>query len=611
MCRFFIVIGLLIGIASPLPGQEISKKQQREIDQIESLISKAGKQFQAGNLDRSVSIIDKAQSEMLAMTEDASEELLGGLQPQFVRLQTAHRLLTEAGQTLEPLPEKLVATQAAPTESMTDDATPDAMQGVSFTRQVAPILVARCGRCHVDQSRGQFSSASYAALMSSTHVSPGMAEQSRLIEVIANGEMPPGGSLEPADVQTLGTWIAEGAKFDGDAADTNLKQMNVAAPATMDAPSMTAKPSGEETVSFGADIAPILLANCGICHIDTPRPPANFSMATFRSLLEGGNAGGAAIKPGNPAGSNLLTRIRADGPEMMPPDGKLSDADIAKIETWIREGAVIEPLLRSLRMHEIAAVAKAGSMNNEELKEYRRERSADIWKLVMSDQQTDTFDSDHLMVVGTPTSARLSEIATMAEESITTVQRMLRSKEEPFIRGNGTLFVLEKRYDLSEFGKMAERIDLPSGLRGYWRHSVVDAYGVVLIPADEPLEQSAANLTRQITALHIADLSPTIPDWFCDGVALWTASKIHRDLAETRQWDDAGAAAAASMKRPDDFLMERMPEDQAALVSFLFIKRLGEKTGQFNKLMNRLRDHEDFAIVFRQVYGSTPAEMLR
>ena len=90
----------------------------------------------------------------------------------------------------------------------------------SFTGAVAPILVSRCGRCHVSDNKGGFSAASYSALMKGPPegvvVFAGDTVASRLIETIETGDMPRGGGrVTPAELQTLKAWIAAGAKFDG------------------------------------------------------------------------------------------------------------------------------------------------------------------------------------------------------------------------------------------------------------------------------------------------------------------------------------------------------------------------------------------------------------
>ena len=64
------------------------------------------------------------------------------------------------------------------------------------------------------------------------------------------------------------------------------------------------------------------------------------------ALLTGGHHGPAVV-PGQPGRSLLVTLIRhagpADDPMNMPPapKPKLSDAEIAIVESWIRAGAVM------------------------------------------------------------------------------------------------------------------------------------------------------------------------------------------------------------------------------------------------------------------------------
>ena len=87
---------------------------------------------------------------------------------------------------------------------------------VSFTNHVSPIIVAKCGNCHVANSRGQYGIASYDALINGGSVTPGDPADSQFIEVIESGEMPKGGlKVSDKELDTLKRWIAEGAKFDG------------------------------------------------------------------------------------------------------------------------------------------------------------------------------------------------------------------------------------------------------------------------------------------------------------------------------------------------------------------------------------------------------------
>ena len=93
-------------------------------------------------------------------------------------------------------------------------------------------------------------------------------------------------------------------------------------------------------IEFYAQIQPILEASCLECH-QGGKPKGGLHLDTLAGALKGGKSDGAAIVPGDPAKSSLLTRIRSDDPdEMMPPKGhRLAAGDIALIEQWIKEGA--------------------------------------------------------------------------------------------------------------------------------------------------------------------------------------------------------------------------------------------------------------------------------
>lgn len=94
------------------------------------------------------------------------------------------------------------------------------------------------------------------------------------------------------------------------------------------------------TVDFEKEIEPLLEGNCLDCHGPDEQKGA-FRVDRLASLLRGGDSGEAAIVPGDPAASFLIKAIRHEEPDYeMPPRGKpLSEADIARIERWISDGA--------------------------------------------------------------------------------------------------------------------------------------------------------------------------------------------------------------------------------------------------------------------------------
>lgn len=95
-------------------------------------------------------------------------------------------------------------------------------------------------------------------------------------------------------------------------------------------------------ISFHREILPILRRHCQGCH--QPAKPLGGLVLTGRAgLKNGGESEAPGFLPGNPAESELLMQITSqDGAEPAMPKGKppLSKEDVAKIRSWIQEGAL-------------------------------------------------------------------------------------------------------------------------------------------------------------------------------------------------------------------------------------------------------------------------------
>jgi cytochrome c len=94
---------------------------------------------------------------------------------------------------------------------------------------------------------------------------------------------------------------------------------------------------------YTTKVQPILQANCYRCH-GGMNHRGGLSLATRAGIMKGGHDG-AVLVPGDPAKSLLVRLIRHEGPQNdpmpMPPKAKLSDADIATVERWVRAGAIM------------------------------------------------------------------------------------------------------------------------------------------------------------------------------------------------------------------------------------------------------------------------------
>lgn len=96
-----------------------------------------------------------------------------------------------------------------------------------------------------------------------------------------------------------------------------------------------AQESGEVTYQ---DIAPLLNERCVMCH-NGPAAPLGLALNGFDGVLKG-SSNGPVVVAGDPAGSELIKRIRGTSQPRMPMTGPpyLSEEEIALFEAWVAGG---------------------------------------------------------------------------------------------------------------------------------------------------------------------------------------------------------------------------------------------------------------------------------
>ena len=96
-----------------------------------------------------------------------------------------------------------------------------------------------------------------------------------------------------------------------------------------------------QTQFFESKIRPVLADNCYKCHsTQAQKVKAGLWLDTREGILKGGETGPAVV-PGDLEKSLLIKAVRYTDPDLqMPPkDKKLSDAQIADLEAWVKMGA--------------------------------------------------------------------------------------------------------------------------------------------------------------------------------------------------------------------------------------------------------------------------------
>ncbi|MGB7328918.1 MAG: c-type cytochrome domain-containing protein, partial [Rubripirellula sp.] len=490
---------------------------------------------------------------------------------------------------------------------------------ISFTKTVAPILSNRCGGCHINGSKGGFSLATFAALMKGPPegvvIFAGDTIGSRLIETIETGDMPRGGGkVSPAELATLKAWIMTGAKFDGTDPEASITA------GTGPAPAMTAnaarpevrRATGNETVSFAADIAPILVENCKGCHIDAMQIRGGLNMTNFAGLFRGGDSG-AVVEPGKSAASLIVKKIRGMEGDRMPAGGRpaLPEEKIQLISKWIDEGATLDGASENQPLSVMSQLAWAASASNEQLSDRRRELAADSLKLAnASGAPILKKTTEHFYLVGTASEATLDVVAKAAEDQMKMVKSVVSGdKGEGFYHGRATIFVLPRRYDYSEFSKMVEARSVPSDWSSHWKFNGIDAYVSMVATDRDDEDVIAARLLSPLTGLAVATRGGDVPRWLAEGVATATASRTKGlDRAERQKIESEISQAISAMGDAKKFLTGKLTPEQSDRIGAAIATSLLDRTHRrnFDRCMKFLSEGASFNQAFQQSFGATP-----
>ena len=583
-------------LTAPLVQAAPTAEQQGKAQTAEETLLEAGKLVIGKQYGEAIPLLEKAQT-MLAELAASGADGKRLVAPLEVRLEAARRILSANGVKLAEPPKP--ATPGTP-----------AAGGISFTKQIAPILVARCNNCHVAQTRGGFNLGTFANLMkgstSGIVLMPGKSDGSRLIEVLDSGDMPRGGGKLPDDQITLiAKWIDAGAKFDG--SDPNAA-IGAGLPTPSAAPALAVvKASGNESIRFSRDIAPVLADTCAGCH-GGQQPPERLSLETFARLLSG-SQNGPILTPGKPAESLLIKKLRGTAGDRMPKDRPpLSEETIAKFEKWIAEGAKFDGSSATMNVDMVAKIYKASVMSHEELAAERVTLGLKNWQLSAPDEQPEKLESENFVLYGNVGEDELARVRDVAEAQQSRVVKMLKGPTTgPFLKGRVTLFVFKRRYDYSEHGRMVERREIPPDWYGHWRFNVVDAYACVVPPDDKEYSLTAL-VAEQLAGTYLDSLSKDgkLPEWFSQGSAWAVASNIDGKDPRIQLWDDRIPAALAGSSKPDDFLTGALPPGDTAVLNYSFCKFLMSNSKAYSTLLAGLREKKEFNQAFGEAYRADP-----
>lgn len=590
------VLGMPLTVLAAPP----STKDRAEIRRAEAAMAKAGNFYRAGKYRESGDAAREAIEILAALPADDSSAWNTALATSLKQLGRARELLAA---------QKVSVPDWKPGETSPSVAT------VSFVREVAPILVAKCGGCHINRSQGEFSMANFAALekgsASGVVVMAGDAAGSRIIELVESGDMPRGGGeVTRAELAKLKDWIDGGAKFDGDDPSASLASL-IPGGQPDRAPNVPVTMAGEDDeVQFARDVAPILLQHCLECH-GQQNGGNGFSVASFDRLLQGGGNGPPVVLA-KPADSLLIKKLRGTatlGARMPQGRDPLPDEIIAKVERWIELGAKFDGFRSSASLEDAIAQRAAGGLSHEVLAKQRLDRAEKTWRLILPDTPASHVESNEVLVVGGASPEILSAVKVTADEQIVKLRKMFKTPEtEPLIKGRMTLFVFEKRYDYGEVGTMLEGRELPATWRGHWMYNPLDPYGCVLLEQNGTAAPGV--VAQQIAGVYVASLGE-VPRWFAEGSARAVAARIDPRDARVQGWDRQVAEVLDGLESPESFLTGTLAPEEGDVLSYSFVsKLLMAPASRYVGVIGALQGGASFEEAFAKIYGGNPTELI-
>ncbi len=494
-------------------------------------------------------------------------------------------------------------------------------QGVSFVRDVAPILLVRCGGCHVSGKKGDFQIPSYEGLMKSGVVQRGVGAASRLVEVIETGDMPRGGGkVAPQELALLVRWIDQGAAFDGPDPTVGIDRLSGGAAATAP-PAAGAKPQAAMAVSlkpgevsFAFQIAPVLVKNCVGCH-DADQPEARLSMVTFAALVRGGESGTPFVA-GRAADSLIVRKIKGSGIEgQRMPIGKppLSAETIALFEQWINEGARLDLLTPQDRLETIASAGRARNLSHEEMRQARFAAAEKLWRRAIADEEPVVAKRDAVCIVANMPPSRVDDVAAAVEKAAAVVQEQLVGGDEPFLKGGVALFPFAKSYDYSSFWETSLSRANDVRPKGQVAHAGVFgdvAYGAFIAPSSDG-EDAAANLTA-LAAEQITDaalVARGVPEWFSSGAGRTVGAKAAPGAAIVKAWKRETIDALQRLSSAEDFLGGQAGPVATAAIGGGFVGALAASPAKLRAVVTKLDAGTPFDAAFSDVFRGTPQQL--
>jgi cytochrome c553 len=333
----------------------------------------------------------------------------------------------------------------------------------------------------------------------------------------------------------------------------------------------TASKKGADSgkLRFSKDIAPILVANCTGCHsgdgVGLKR--GKLDLTTFESMQSK-----KVVLAGNTDESKLLLRLKGEiEPRMPQGPNKLSDAAIAKIERWIKEGATLDsgndpkkPIATYAASADQVRKAEVAKLPAGERDKKTEEVGLQRYKQANPSLKPDVVPSEHFMMFSNFPKDRATNTLKQLETEYGQLKRILGPEVTAWPE-KVSIYAFSARKDYIEFARTVEqRPDVDAEEFTSGRLSVTQPYVAVVDPLggrkEEPgagkrkargrrgddkagdsssADRSLQGLLNETLGSSVVATAGNPPRWLALGIGLYLSSQVeprspyYRQLRQT------------------------------------------------------------------------------
>ena len=614
VARWILTVGVL-GVLVAAAVAAVTPEQKKEIVELNRSMSVVAAHIRKKEFTEAEEVLKGVETKVGEIADAA------GLKPEDKAFATVHKTIATHRKNLD----KAQGKKPAPREKN---------QGVSFTKEVAPLINEKCVSCHgpAMQSGGlrldTFANWKKGGKNGALLVQ-GNPQNSLLMGRMGTNDMnlrmpKNAAAIEKEKLIVIANWISQGAVFDGDGEETPLSTLKTKKEADeIESKIKIVKPKGTEKVSFTRDIAPFMANLCVGCHSgNTPR--GGLSLVTFHDMMKGGDSG-QVVLPGEPKEKSRLYRLtgQLEPPKMPAGQALITRTNYNNLGTWFDEGCVYDgvdpktPLRSFVKSDAEMAQEKASMLSPTQFNEMRKEKTAEQIAKAVSKESVVTLESEDLLICGNAPEARLKQVEGWSKELVATLRKGTAAPAGQVWKGRLAIFVMKDRFGYEEFTKVVNDRSASEGMQGHLviTSTLDDAYIVLEDVGDQVTAKSPGlrvNLIDQLTGAYLKRAGADYPNWLVRGIGLSLAMKTAGKNAYFAAMPKAAAAVVPTLVNPQEvFVDASFSTSDVGAVGLSLVEYLTASGGpaKFGEFVKSLEAGAEMDEAISKTYGMDSATL--